>query len=73
MKKLFLLLAALPVFMLQSCDNDEKDDLTNGEKIGLSQTELEYTWRGGCDTLQTQGSDWYFSEITVDDKTETLT
>ena len=29
MKKLFLLLAALPVFMLQSCDNDEKDDLTN--------------------------------------------
>lgn len=73
MKKLFLLLAALPVFMLQSCDNDEKDDLTNGEKIGLSQTELEYTWRGGCDTLQTQGSDWYFSEITVDGKTETLT
>lgn len=74
MKKLFLLLAALPVFMLfQSCDDNENKDLTEVGKIELSQTELEYTWRGGSDTLQTQGSDWYFSEITVDDKTETLT
>lgn len=73
MKKLFLLITALPVFMLlQSCDNNENKDLTDVGNIGLSQTELEYTWRGGCDTLQTQGSDWYFSEITVDGKTETL-